>query len=727
MSLVLSPPRTPNHPRPPLPTFRSSSSVDIGEILAEFDEFSDLLSESLVLDESSSEEDDDELEEVPPFPDGHRPPIFVIQSHRARVPFPIRPGVLAHGDLCSDEQTTRAMLTAPTIPRMSLVMKEHLFVQSWVDKLTLSDPPRHVPWASDQVMPERPWVPDGHIHAENAVKAHRLRHRYGLHRNQHWDETEHERVPPSASSVPQALSFGTTPIMHRTVEPKRAQVPPRKTVKRKGSETALVANGTPPPHHAPDPGITSSSVDEHNQEDLSGRTARQAMPPSTPTKPPQLIPCDLPLAVRRGKAVSGLQLRPPPTGDIEYPDIPTAFRGSPTPYLPKFDPRSTPTQPSMDHESMVSSLRLKCAAFSSGFTPSIEANDAWHSLELELGLTIPHSPFESSDGDWVLNEDLADFDDDPIEMVNATMDSVRPLSFGVLDESYASPSSVDFKPVSSSTPVNTPPHAETTPTRPRSQSSPGGSRPPNIPLPPRPALVNPSTPPLVRGILKKVKSVRFDDVFDDEVQDLLVVPPVPSDPVPSSLKRPSPLRQSYTPTSDVRPATPIPSDGMSRLPLATPSRIASMTSTSILKPSTKEKSKPMEQPMPLEKPAPRAKATPKEKTATKEKPASKRKMTTPKKSVLKPDRVSEIPVLRSVDLNLPQIVPQSEKAQAHATASLGRHSRLGSIDNDKENSSKTRPNRWSTMNETNLRSGLEMPSSQKSRISTPLRNIFRFR
>lgn len=118
----------------PVSSLPSPPSLDIAAILTEegsaFEDL-ELLATSLSFVDTSSD-DESNLEDVPPFPKDHRPPIFTIQDHRARVLFaPL-------GYIHVDEQAARNVLSAPTIPRMNMVMKEQLFMQSWVVSLKLS-------------------------------------------------------------------------------------------------------------------------------------------------------------------------------------------------------------------------------------------------------------------------------------------------------------------------------------------------------------------------------------------------------------------------------------------------------------------------------------------------------------------------------------------------------------------------------------------------------------
>ncbi|KAH7913833.1 hypothetical protein BJ138DRAFT_1145094 [Hygrophoropsis aurantiaca] len=617
---------------------------------------------------------------------------------------------------------------------MNLIMKEHLFVQNWVDKLTTEDPINHTPWASDPIGGERNYIAAGHIHAESAVISHKLRHL--RRRKRRLGETNtrprHEQAPNPPNKT-KATNQRHVPTVHQRTGNRHLTMPRTslKVIKRKAKEMNVPMNGIPfSSHHVPDPGIQTNAADRETQTDYFGQSIRFTTPPCrllAGASTSQLEPPDLSLAGRRGKTVSGLQLKPYQIGDIEYPDIPTAFRGSPAPHLAAFDLDKNLGQCSMDHNSMLSSLRSKCASFTSGCTPTSEANTSWPILDIAGGGDVQIPPEPSSDN-CTINANLVELGDIN-RLEDNVMDMENLLSMEVQDGSRIPYSSISFEPTSYSTPIAF------------MRDSPG---PPDIPLPPRPVLINPSTPPSVRGILKKVKSVRFEDALESDDQDLLIVP-IPYDPITPSLKRPSPLRQSHTPTNDARPCIPVLKEVSSKLPHTALPKIASRTASSILRSSIRENVKPTGQVVPTDQvvsheenelkveeevvvregPVANEMATSKQKSSPKEKVAVKQKMAPPK-SIFKPKHFSEIPVLGSRDLNVEQKAKTGGNA-VPASASLGRNSHIGSINVDKGSASKTRHNRWSTMTQTDLRSGLEMPSSQKSRLTTPLRNIFRFR
>ncbi|KIJ65620.1 hypothetical protein HYDPIDRAFT_110750 [Hydnomerulius pinastri MD-312] len=404
---------------------------------------------------------------------------------------------------------------------------------------------------------------------------------------------------------------------------------------------------------------------------------------------------ELPLAARRGKAVSGLQLKEKLMEEMDYPDIPTAFRGSPSVWSPQFDVR-LPGQPFTDHQSMLSNLRSKCAVLASGLSTPIEY--PWEDQEV-----TPETPYTTLGSDeWAFARELASFEDDFEGLVDAPPQVPQRRSHWSQDEEpELVADSSTFAPYECSTPVKP---APTLQRRLRPQSSMPGMRspaskssgPPGVPLPPRPALVNPATPLHVRGILKKAKSVRFEDMLTNDLHDdqtLYSAPPT----LGVALERPSPLRQSFTAASE-RPTTPSPN--RSRPPPKSSAKVTAVAVTPAQLKSPAEK-----------KPAPRPRLVPK---------------TIVPPPVSKPSCLSQLPALRPRDNNVERSVLLSKPA---ALASVERSCRVKGT--EKENASPAptpqaqRKPRWSIMNESDLRRGLE--GAPKSRLSTPLRNMFRFK
>ena len=381
--------------------------------------------------------------------------------------------------------------------------------------------------------------------------------------------------------------------------------------------------------------------------------------PSSPTSGLSIgatvIKSDAPLAARRGKSLGGLILQGSVIEQLEYPDIPTAFRGSPSVWSPQFDVFPVPSF--TDHQNMLSDLKLKGASLRSGVSTYNPENSYPHS---EVTRTAPKV------AEWT-------FARGPATFVNIS----GPVGDEVPKEI---PSPSVFLPDDSSTPArglgSTPrpgfvsrPHSTPTLRSPIRRSG----DPPGTPLPPRPALVNPSTPPHVRGILKKAKSVRFEDMITQESESCtspVVCPPQ------ASPERPSPLPLAV---SSERPCTPMPNT-------ANPSNGPAPVKEALGKNTQEKKFVP--------------------------------------KSRLPPKRTR---VNGRLELNVGN-APETSKP-ALATTSVGRPCRNAHV---KENTNPaavprapTKQKGLSTTEVVDVRRGIE--GTTKSRLSTPLRNIFRFR
>lgn len=406
-----------------------------------------------------------------------------------------------------------------------------------------------------------------------------------------------------------------------------------------------------------DPGILRG---ESKTSHTPHRTVRTSQAPSPPTVLPSglqigttSITADAPLATRRGKSLSGLKLKGSVIEHLEYPDIPTAFRGSSIIWSPRFD--TCPVPSFTDHESMLLDLKSRCAALGSGVSAYVQ-----EPLCPQTGLTRTSLSVD----EWAFTRGLATFDNNSLGSTDNRVPREIIADMGV------------FLPDDSSTPVKGPGFTARQGFAPRPQSTSAlqpsvnrSSDPPGVPLPPRPALINPSTPPHVRGILKKVKSVRFDDMITKESESR--TSPVVRPPQ-ASLERPSPST-----VSSERPCTPIPNT-------AKPSSGPAPVKEALGK-NTQEKSAP--------------------------------------KSRLPPKRAK---ANGRLELNVGN-APETSKLTL-ATISVERPCRNAHV---KENTNPAVVS-WApakqkglSTTEIDVRRGIE--GTAKSRLSTPLRNIFRFR
>jgi hypothetical protein len=398
---------------------------------------------------------------------------------------------------------------------------------------------------------------------------------------------------------------------------------------------------------------------------------------------PQLGSIDS-LAIRRGKKVSGLQLKE--VDDLEYPDIPTAFRGSPTVWSPKFDPGVPSPNGKLftDHSSMLSNLRSQYAALTSGIsTPVTHENKECQDVFVDSDTdSVSLMPSSSRDDEWAFENDL-DLDlQDAVDNVSHTpTPSVTPKeSLNVTPDHCSARVSLTRAP--------SPPCLQSA--VPAVKVSPAPvTGPPCIPLPPPPVLIDPSTPLRVRGILKKTKSVRFEDVRCSQDVGLLVMPV----PDPAAAKRPSPLRNSFM----------APVDSATSADAKDPVNTESVTGPTALQP------KAIQEPV------------------IKKKSHMMKSKLVPKGTILSSHRISEVPILKFVDTNVRQQVPPVPELKGPATSTPGRHDRVASTEKESGQTAYARARkRWSTMNENDLRMGVD-GAAPKSRLTTPLRNIFKFK
>ncbi|KAG1746597.1 uncharacterized protein EDB91DRAFT_1245788 [Suillus paluster] len=682
----------------PLP---SPPSLEIATILAQAGPFDDLKSLVSPLSFSGTSSDDEsDLEDVPPFPKDHQPPIFIIQGHRAQVPFAVRSGVIALGDIHADEHTSHIVLSAPTIPRMNLVMKEQLFMNTWVERLTPQRPPRHIPWTSDNPVARHDWISEGSIFPAETIKSQN-----GKIRQARIDERVSNR--PSNRTVLHSTPPSPGIRNHRETAVISKESPGRQAgfnqwsvhVPMTGIKRDTASSGPQPstPIRGQMETRAQGSSDSPVLESYSDKTIKQLV--STCRKSsralPQIGSIDS-LAIRRGKKVSGLQLKE--VDDLEYPDIPTAFRGSPTVWSPNFDPGvSTPNGKLFtDHGSMLSSLRLQYAALANGTSSPVtcENKECQDAFVDSVSDSVSSMPSSSRDDEWAFENDL-DLDlQSPVDDVSCTPTP----SFAPKNAPDRPRDALNFTPERCS--IRTRPTRSPSPPRPQPavpavKISPAPlTGPPSVPLPPRPVLTNPSTPPRVRGILKKVKSVRFEDIRCSQDISLLVTPAPESS---TAAKRPSPLRNSFI----------APVDGA---------------------PSVTDANKPADAVPETGSPAPQPKAD--QGPVIKKKAHMMKSKLVPKGTILSSHRVSEAaPTLKflNTNLNVCQEVPPTPELTAPATSTPGRHNRVASADKENGRTALARARkRWSTMNENDLRIGVE-GAAPKSRLTTPLRNIFKFK
>ncbi|OJA09564.1 hypothetical protein AZE42_01155 [Rhizopogon vesiculosus] len=651
-------------------SLRSLPSLDIAAVLAPAGAFEnlELLTTSLSFTDTSSG-DKCNLEDAPPFPKDHRPPIFIIQDHRAQISFAVRPGVISLGDIHADEQAARNVLSAPTIPRMNLVMKEQLFMKTWIEKLTPHRPPRHVPWTSDKPVPRQEWISEGSIFSAETIQSRtrKIPHTRTAQHFANWPCPPKVTAPHSAHCIQD----------HREA----AVIPKERFEHLAGSKRcpvyALESGPDALIHGRKEKRGQCSLVSPIPKPCSDRRTKRPYRDASRPL--PQLgsIPS---IAIRRGKKVSCLQLKE--VDNMTYPDLPTPFRSSPTVWSPKFDSGifSPDEELFTDHYSMLSSLRSQYAALGSGIsTPVTYESQEWQAVSMHLDMNSVTSKLSfSTDDEWAFQKDLAVVTKDLHGPVDNTPDVPPPLSMckiapDRLQNSLNDCCSSYVIPIRSASP------------HPRSEvpfvrvSSAPLNDPPCTTLPSCPILIDPSIPPCVRGTLKNVKSVRFENVSHNQDTGLLVTP---AQERSTAAKRPSPLRNSFT----------------------APLSAADVNKSSDM--ATEARPKPKGDQVPAIK-----------------KPRIMKSKLVPKSTILKPHHVSEVSILRRVDTNVRREIPPTPGLDKPAAPTIGRHSHVA---NENGRTILTHaPKPWSTMNGNDLRISVH-GGAPKIRLTTPLRNIFKF-
>ncbi|KAF8141569.1 hypothetical protein EV363DRAFT_25057 [Boletus edulis] len=618
-----------------------SSTLDIKDVSGQAKLLPKLLAEEFVFDLADDdlhlEDGRGRMQHFPSFPMGRQPPLFILNPHRARLPFPIRPNAFELGDFCRDEEDACLLLTAPTVPRMKMMIKEQLYVQKWVDKLTIDSPPKHIPWTCEKPATKKNWIAEGSIFPAESVKSDKFGTEQREATQEHSCITDANRLPALTDQVSHSRELCSPPV------PSTESHTPTSHVYTKSADV--------------DPGILRG-------ESKTSHTPRRIVRTSQALSPPSLLPSgsplrtmsntpDAPLAARRGKSLSGLKLKGCVIEHLEYPDIPTAFRGSPMVWSPRFD--AFPVPSFTDHESMLLDLKSKCAAIGSGVSAYIQE---------PLGLQTESSRTSLSVDEWAFARGLATFDSNFL----GSMDSQVPGEI-IADTSIFLPddSSTPMKGLSTAY-VEFVPRLHSTP----ALQLPGNrSSPPGVPLPPRPALMNPSTPSHVRGILKKVKSVRFEEMTIEESENGTSPVVAPR----ASLEHLSPLSLAVL---SKRPCTPTPNTAK---PSSSPAPVKEAHGRNIQKKS-----------------APRTRLPPKRTRANER---------------LEP---THLKVGHAPETSKPTL----------ATTSAERPSRpVHAKENTNPAAAPQAKQKASFISEIDVRRGIE--GTTKSRLSVPLRNIFRFR
>ncbi|KAH8832734.1 hypothetical protein DL96DRAFT_1811326 [Flagelloscypha sp. PMI_526] len=353
--------------RVPISPALSYASLELAHILDNAS-LPPLLSESCPLSSTSTSEST--LATIPSFPSGHGPlstfPLVAFNETG-----------LLHSEL--------VIISVPTPSRLKGVLEEHLSVRKWATTLDPSMAPGHVPWSDleDTAEPSI-WMPEGSIQSPRA---------FGL-------ASSNTRIPSLLGS-----SLHNTTLHRKSF--RNAQVFEQEITLNTGGTTQRWSMDIPP--NAVLPGtvdlvlnLTSSSSSKHVEqlvtsasfshiladqpslpqdalEDLvnDGASDNFDRLPSDPSVNLDSFPQVPTLATRRGhQELPRLTLQSHPLLTSPYPDLPTAFIGTPS-YTPNDTVEIASVQTdSLPLHAMITNLRERCRSL----VPRTPVDTVEHSL-----------------------------------------------------------------------------------------------------------------------------------------------------------------------------------------------------------------------------------------------------------------------------------------------------------------------------------------------------------
>ncbi|PPQ63816.1 hypothetical protein CVT24_009811 [Panaeolus cyanescens] len=228
---------------------------------------------------------------------------------------------------------SRTVLSMPTSPRLSKLIKECLSIEKWADASCGWQPPGHIPWERVPEPDKFSWTPEGSVYSrENFVKALKFNRSC---RSPQSTVTDLPSKRDDATLSPLKLE-GSRPSEQEIQE----MMSELKCLRSYFQDSLQICEGT------------------NGQAQASNATVS---PKQTSTaKAPAL-------ALRRGKQPpSRLSLskkqRPK---DLSYPSIPSAFLGSPTRHESSskpIDDEAESTKSMMNAQDMIQNLRSQCSA-----------------------------------------------------------------------------------------------------------------------------------------------------------------------------------------------------------------------------------------------------------------------------------------------------------------------------------------------------------------------------
>jgi hypothetical protein len=631
--------------------------------------------------------------DIGPFPSGRTPPITTVLGLGSQLSmFP--QGLPRVAGFSAEDELAKAIITVPTGPRLSTMLKEKLCVRKWAVSyitlpfqrklshfslfqatITASDAPGHTPWCGPEDVAPVVWVAEGSMFPPEEFR------QMLSHRQPFWNGVQDKLEPPT-------LMVSNSTFMH--------------PIPLESSQ-----NGVP----------------------------------------------EMPLAVRRGKKVPATLTLKSEMENCLYPGIPSAFL-SPSAYSPNPDIARHPDEPS-NLEDMVASLRSRCAPIRGYSTPKTcpfegsiaEENLSYESMEME----------DPEEDEWGFANSLTECYGE-LGFLSLTKESITyPLSM-TLQHDYSSSLSPTLSVGNSAYAGSEARINERDDPLEAAERSAGMSQidpirepttpPPSSPLPPRPALVSAFSPKRDRGILKDRKNVRFASLPNRREMsstNLLLHFPKPRNSTgtsAASLHRPSPLRNHLrTPNHTTRPkATPtsplIPRPSITWASakktkvagvnasqyISSPMPLADRRSPINSSPLWNARGNPLS---PKENKKAPCTLSPEKAGQQATSPSLRHSLNTTTASV----EVSPPPAVSPQELAATQSFTSPKKSDVMSSLGLRSLGGLGESTLEKENrprasSSPAGSSRWSALKDASFRTGsLKEPRSQKSRMPVPLRNI----
>ncbi|KAI9440348.1 hypothetical protein H4582DRAFT_2097236 [Lactarius indigo] len=296
------------------------------------------------------------------------------------------------------------LVSSPTPGRLRNVPQLKPALKTWISAIPSSSPPDMAPWSPPRENPHYVWVPEGSCFPPLYLRRC-LRERHsppGTAIQSTFDDScllsasgysKNSKSPPRSRSIRRRASNSAYPTCTIGATPTHttATVPsvPVRTKPRRWSISV------PPSHLSTEflhrqlefrrlnatIGIDSAQSDAWNEApqpplpSIKVSTSTATIAVSVPGSPESPTPNPEPLAIRRGKKMlTPLTLHTSKRTHEEYPDIPTAFLGTPSAYSPHYQFSSLNARP--DTESlavgdMINALRSQVA----GLKPSFLAED----------------------------------------------------------------------------------------------------------------------------------------------------------------------------------------------------------------------------------------------------------------------------------------------------------------------------------------------------------------